>query len=110
MVVAADTLMADVPDLPSLVAVIVADPAACADTRPVLDTVAAAVFELDHVIARLVRTFPLASFVVAVNCAGKKHQPVTFTRVHVPTAVKKPSMLPKKFEMPVRINSGTTAT
>ena len=65
----AETVTADVPDLPSLVAVIVAEPAACAETSPAPDTVAAAVFELDQVIVRFVRTLPFASFAVAVSCA-----------------------------------------
>jgi hypothetical protein len=55
-----------VPLFPSLVAVIVALPAATAFTRPVPLTVATPVLELDHVMARPVRTFPLASLVTAV--------------------------------------------
>ena len=54
------------PLMPSLVAVIVALPAATACTEPVLDTVATDVFELDHVMLRPVSTFPAASFVTAL--------------------------------------------
>jgi len=54
------------PDLPSLVALIVEDPAATAVTTPLEATVAAAVLELDHVMARPVSTLPAESFVTAV--------------------------------------------
>jgi hypothetical protein len=55
-----------VPVLPSLVAVIVAVPAATAMTRPELElTEAIPVFELDHVTTRPVSTLLFASRVVA---------------------------------------------
>jgi hypothetical protein len=57
-----------VPDFPSLVAVIVADPVATAVTSPFASTVAAAVLLEDHVIVRPVRALLLESVVVAVNC------------------------------------------
>jgi hypothetical protein len=63
------TVMVEVPPCPSLVAVIVADPAATAETRPPLETVATLVALLDQVMVRPVRTLPAASFVVAVSCA-----------------------------------------
>jgi len=57
-----------VPVLPSLVAVIVADPVVTAMTRPELElTEAIPAFELDHVTTRPVRTLLLASRVVAEN-------------------------------------------
>ena len=43
-------------------------PAVTACTSPVLDTVATAELELDHVITRPVSTLPLASFVTALAC------------------------------------------
>src|SRR6266567_2979715 len=62
------TVMADVPLCPSLVAVIVADPAATPDTSPLPLTVATDVLLLDHVTVRPVSGLPFASFVVAVSC------------------------------------------
>jgi hypothetical protein len=62
------TVIADVPLLPSLVAVIVADPTPTADTRPLADTVATAGALLDHVMTRPVRTVPAESLVVAISC------------------------------------------
>jgi hypothetical protein len=62
------TVTLAVPDFPSLVAVIVALPAATAVASPVPDTVAAAVLLDAHVIVRPVSVFPDASFSVAVNC------------------------------------------
>src|SRR6266704_2153276 len=59
------TVMAEVPLCPSLVAVIVADPATTPVTRPVAFTVAAEPLLLDQVIDRPVRTLPFASFSVA---------------------------------------------
>ena len=56
------------PLFPSLVAVIVVLPAATAVTTPCADTVATAVFELDHVTARPFNTLPTASLSVAVSC------------------------------------------
>jgi hypothetical protein len=61
--------MAAVPLFPSLVAVIVAEPAATPVTTPLDETVAIPVLELDHVTARPVRTLLFASRVVAVSCA-----------------------------------------
>jgi hypothetical protein len=63
------TVTVAVPERPSLVAVIVADPGATAVTSPVADTVATAVPELDHVTARPSRGTPLADCGVAVSCA-----------------------------------------
>ena len=62
------TVMVEAPVLPSLVAVMVAEPAATPVTRPVLPfTVDAEVLELVHVIVRPVRMLPFASFKVAVS-------------------------------------------
>src|SRR5256712_3185176 len=55
------TVIAEVPLWPSLVAVIVAEPATFAVTRPLLLTVATDVLFEDHVTVRPVRTLPLAS-------------------------------------------------
>src|SRR5437016_12181344 len=63
------TVMAEVPLCPSLVAVIVADPANTPVTRPVAFTVAAEPLLLDQVIDRPVRTLPFASFNVAASCS-----------------------------------------
>jgi hypothetical protein len=57
--------MADVALFPSLVAVIVAEPAATPVTRPVDDTVATETPDVDHVMARPVSTLPFASRSVA---------------------------------------------
>src|SRR5207247_809274 len=54
---------------PSLVAVIIADPAATAVARPLAFTVATEAFELAQVTIRPDRAFPLPSFGVAVSCA-----------------------------------------
>jgi hypothetical protein len=59
--------MAEVPEIPSLVAVIVAAPAATAVTRPLELTVAAPLLSLDHATVRPVSVLPLASRSVAVN-------------------------------------------
>jgi hypothetical protein len=59
---------ADVPLFPSLVAVMVTDPAPSALTRPDDDTVARLVFELDHVTVRPLSAAPFASCGVAVSC------------------------------------------
>jgi hypothetical protein len=62
------TVIADVPLLPSLVAVIVVLPPLTAVTNPLASTVATeGVLEL-HVTARPVRTLLLASVSVAVSC------------------------------------------
>src|SRR5438132_271490 len=60
--------MAAVPLWPSLVAVIVAEPATFAVTAPVPVTVATGVLLLAHVTERPVRMLPLASRRVAVSC------------------------------------------
>ena len=59
------TMMAAVPLLPSLVAVIVAEPAATAETRPVALTDATAVLLLDQVRTRPVSVLPAESLVAA---------------------------------------------
>src|SRR5690349_20958464 len=64
----AETVMLAVPLLPSLVAVIVAEPAATPLTRPLLLTVAMVVLLLDQVMLRPVSVFPDASLVVAASC------------------------------------------
>jgi hypothetical protein len=61
------TVIIAVPDLPSLVAVIVASPSATAVTSPEDETVAAAVFDDDQVTVRPVRVLPSASFVTALS-------------------------------------------
>src|SRR5207249_4880894 len=61
------TVMAAVPLCPSLVAVIVAEPATTPVTSPLGLTVATAVLLLDHVIVRPDSALPLASFGVAVS-------------------------------------------
>src|SRR5437762_14358456 len=61
------TVMAEVPVLPSLVAVIVAGPAATPVTSPLPFTVANAMASLDQVTARPERGVPFASFGVAVS-------------------------------------------
>src|SRR5207253_8771366 len=62
------TVMAAVPLCPSLVAVIVAEPATFPVTSPLELTVAIAVLELAHVTTRPDNGLPLASFGVAVSC------------------------------------------
>src|SRR5436190_1469154 len=62
------TVMADVPLCPSLVAVMVAEPATFPVTSPLVLTVATAVLLLDHVIVRPDSGLPFASFGVAVSC------------------------------------------
>src|SRR5205823_1158442 len=61
------TVMLAVPLCPSLVAVIVADPAAPPDTRPLLGTDATELLLLGHVTTRPVIACPFASFGVAVS-------------------------------------------
>jgi hypothetical protein len=68
MACGACTVSDAVPVLVSLVAVIVAEPAAIAVTRPVGDTVATEVLLLVHATARPVSTLPAASRVTAVAC------------------------------------------
>src|SRR5689334_9245509 len=65
---AAGTVMTELPLLPSLVAVIVAVPAAIALTSPPPFTVAADVLLETHVIVRPLSTFPFASRSVAESC------------------------------------------
>src|SRR5437773_20373 len=60
--------MADAPLFPSLVAVIVAVPAALAVARPPLLTLATPVLPLAHDTTRPDRVLPFASLSVAVNC------------------------------------------
>src|SRR6266550_5358692 len=62
------TVMAAVPLCPSLVAVMVAEPATFPVTSPLVLTVATAVLLLDHVIVRPDSGLPFASFGVAVSC------------------------------------------
>src|SRR2546422_5665638 len=62
------TVTAAVPFLPSLVAVIVAAPAATPVTSPLPFTVATAVLSLAHVTVRPASGVPLASSGVAVSC------------------------------------------
>src|SRR6266576_55299 len=62
------TVMADVPLCPSLVAVIVAEPATFPVTRPLVLTVATVVLALNQVIVRPDSAFPFASRGVAVSC------------------------------------------
>src|SRR5260370_1123951 len=62
------TVMADVPLIPSLVTVIVAEPAATPVTTPLALTVATAVLLLPHVTTRPARATPFTSFGVAVSC------------------------------------------
>src|SRR5205809_2057660 len=62
------TVIAAVPPCPSLVAVIVAEPAAAPLTRPLLSTVATAVLLLDQVTVRPDSRFPFASLRIAVSC------------------------------------------
>src|ERR1051325_1183351 len=91
------TVMADVPLCPSLVAVIVADPAAIPDTSPLPLTVATDVLLVDHVTVRPVSGLPFASFGVAVSCtvwptpplaaAGRTAPDATGTLVTVIAAV-----------------------
>lgn len=59
------TVIADVPDLPEQVAVIVADPAAAPETTPLEFTVAAAGLLVDHVTVWPVITLPFWSLTVA---------------------------------------------
>src|SRR5712664_3124445 len=63
------TLIAAAALIPSLVAVIVVDPAAMPVTSPAADTVAMAGLALVHVTARPVSTVPAASLGVALSCA-----------------------------------------
>jgi hypothetical protein len=62
------TVRDDDPDFPSLVAVIVAEPAATPVTSPALETVATAVLLDPHVTTRSVTTVPFKSLTVAESC------------------------------------------
>src|SRR6059058_3980231 len=66
--VGAVTLIAELPLLPSEVAVIVADPATSPVTSPLPFTLATAAALLAHVTTRPDSAFPLASFGVAASC------------------------------------------
>lgn len=61
------TLTAAVPLFPSLVAVMVAEPAATAETTPLAETVATPGALLDHATVRPVNTLFAESVVVAVS-------------------------------------------
>ena len=63
-----ETVTAEVPLFPSLVAVIVVEPAAIAVTNPLPFTVATAVLLDAHVIVRPASTLPPASLSVAASC------------------------------------------
>lgn len=65
---AATTVMLDVPDFPSLVAVIVAVPGATACTNPLTDTVATAELFVDQLTVRPLSGLPSKSFGVAISC------------------------------------------
>jgi uncharacterized RDD family membrane protein YckC len=62
------TVIEAAPLTPSLVAEIVADPAAMPRTSPAASTVAAELFELDQVIVFPESVLPAASWTVAVSC------------------------------------------
>jgi hypothetical protein len=62
------TVIEEAPFFPSLVAVMVALPAATAVTNPFASTVAAAVLFEPHVTTRPVSVLPFASLVTAVSC------------------------------------------
>ncbi len=62
------TVITAVPFLPSLVAVIVAEPAATPVTRPLVLTRAIAVLLLAHVTTRPLKILPAASLVTAASC------------------------------------------
>jgi len=78
-----ETFTVNLPDTPSLVAVITAEPAATAVTSPEEDTVAALVLPELQVTTRPVSTLLFASRVVAVSCEVwpmlSDALPVTFT-------------------------------
>src|SRR5882762_4787896 len=62
------TVNSAVPCTPSLVAVIVAEPASTPDTNPVALTVPTPLLLDAHVTVRPVKTFPAESLVVAASC------------------------------------------
>src|SRR6266550_2787800 len=78
-----DTVMLDVPLFPSLVAVIVAEPAVPPVTSPLPSTLATDVLLLDQVTARPASGFPFASFGVAVSCTVAPVATVAATGVTV---------------------------
>ena len=80
------TVIVAVSLLPSLVAVIVAPPAAFAVTSPLELTVATVVLLLAQVTVRPVSTFPTESFRVAVSCAVPPTGEVTVAGVTVTVA------------------------
>src|SRR2546426_8250427 len=63
-----DTMTVALPLLPSLVAVIIADPAATPVTTPLALTVAVAPLLVAHITTRPLSAFPPASLGVAVSC------------------------------------------
>jgi hypothetical protein len=73
--------MTEVPFLPSLVAVIVADPAAIAVTRPLPLTVATVGWLLDHVTTRPVSVLPAESFATAESCCVEPIETVALAGV-----------------------------
>src|SRR5436853_637675 len=99
------TVTADVPFLPSLVAVIVAEPAATPVTSPLPLTVATPVLLLDQVTTRPDNGVPFASFGVAVSCSVRPTVTVaTVTSVTVTHAVPLcPSLVAVMVAVPVAI-------
>src|SRR3989442_4655344 len=88
------TVMAEVPLFPSLVAVIVAEPAVTPVTSPVPFTPAADGLLLDHVIDRPVRMLPFASFSVVVSCSVWPSLTVADPGVSVTVATGAGGLLP----------------
>src|SRR5438128_12234973 len=82
------TVSVAIPLFPSLVAVIVVVPASNADTKPPADTVATFSAVDVHVTVRPVKTAPLASRSVAVNCCV----PPTVTLADVGLTVTDPTV------------------
>src|SRR2546422_665178 len=80
------TVMAEVPLCPSLVAVIVADPAATPVTSPLPLTVAADVLLLCQVTVRPTSGLPFASLGVAVSCRVRPAATVADAGVSVTVA------------------------
>jgi hypothetical protein len=80
------TVIAALPLLPSLVAVIVAVPFFLPVTTPDCETVAIAVSLEDHAIARPVSTLPLASFVAAASVTVASSATVAVAGVTVTVA------------------------
>lgn len=79
----ASTTTAEVPDLPSLVAVIVALPPATPVTMPDVVTVATPELDVPHVMVRPVSTLPAESLSVALSCAFAPTASVSFFGVTV---------------------------